>query len=467
MNSDIFYKIICINIIVCIFLYGCASNNVNLVAQQNIKTIVFAEFNTDLSATSDYGQHFINGANLALNEINAGGGINGKKLLIKHYDDYLDYFKSKERMHNLKNSDTIAAFGTFFSQPSSGVASGAEEYGIPFLSSSYTDANIYKHPNNYTYRLRPGLKAMLKSLAVYANKIGNLNRWLIITYSNTESKEAAKFFEKTLTNLSHISNNKASQNFMFNYIYTSPFKANQYIHDNVLKDGLSISKAVLIITNGNDLQSLIDNKGLKQKLANKVVFAPFAGEPEWLQYTSNTLTPENNWIVTVYPWYSSISNEHNIFYRKYYNTYSLQPRYASLLGYLSIYMLANTAMKINFHNDITQIRKDFNKELSKIVLNKSPIGSIYFRNDHISSIGVFSGILRIFSERVVGRSGRGMLLKDIRMNETNYLDINKTASFSEEEGVINRNINIEKNQELKQYNIKFYKIRERNLINSN
>lgn len=450
MKKYIFYKIIGICVIFSIFCYGCSSNNVNLVKFVNVKTINFAELNSDLSTLSNYEQHFRNGVNLALNEINATGGVNGKKIVITHYNDYLDYFKSKETIYKLNNSNTIATFGTFFSQPSIGAASGAQKFGIPFLSSAYTDANIYKDPNDYTYSLRPDLKSMLKSLALYANKVGNLNRWLIITYSDAESREAAKFFENTLINLSKLSSNSVKQNFMFNYVYTSQFKVNQYINSKSIKNYLNLSKAALIITNGRDLQSLIDKQGFKELLSNKIVFAPFAGDPEWLQYTSNVLTPEKNWIVTGYPWYAKISNEHNIFYRKYYNAYSLQPRYSSLLGYLSVYILANAAAKTNFNsNNIVQIREDFNKELSKTVLRNSPLGSISFRDDHISTIGVFSGILNIYSEIVISRNGTRMTMKDVRMRDISYLKGSQVSSCSEEDGVNIRTNNMKKNNKLK------------------
>ncbi|MGV3278050.1 ABC transporter substrate-binding protein [Rickettsiales bacterium LUAb2] len=415
-------------ILLVVVVSGC-SNHTPINNNYKRDSIKFVSLNTNLSIVSEYDINFNNGVNLAVSEINKNGGIKGKKIVINQKDPQDNYSSARSIVYNAsKTKDVLAIFGSYFTPAANGASRAAGDYSIPFLaSSSYTDDIIYKYPNDYTYRLRPGLQELLSAVAKKAVDINGLNRWLVITYSNSEGSYVSKTFEQQIIKANGYepqkkgffswfhSKPKYKSGLLFNYHYVAPFKAAEYINvDTTLDKDLEVSKSVLIVVNGADLQDLIDNANLKKRLMGKQVFVLFAGEPEWFDYTSDDKTPEN-WLTTGYPWYNIHSNAHDDFYFKYWNIYELQPRYASVLGYISVYMLANAAKNINLDNpDINQVRKELNIALSKSVTD-TPLGKISMLPDHQTDMGIYMGQMFIFRQRIQSGRGQGAVLQDTRM----------------------------------------------------
>ena len=58
-----------------------------------------------------YGNSTYNGANLAVEEINAAGGINGKKIVLKVMDDKNDVVEASNAFNKLKEEGMVALVG--------------------------------------------------------------------------------------------------------------------------------------------------------------------------------------------------------------------------------------------------------------------------------------------------------------------------------------------------------------------
>ncbi len=87
--------------------------------------------------TSSFGQSTINGIRLAVDEINAAGGVNGKKITLISEDDQGRPEQAKTVMSKLINQDKVqAVLGEVASSNSLAAAPVAQEAKIPMITPS-------------------------------------------------------------------------------------------------------------------------------------------------------------------------------------------------------------------------------------------------------------------------------------------------------------------------------------------
>lgn len=98
----------------------------------------------DLSGpTSSFGQSTKNGIDLAIEEINAGGGINGKKLVVISEDDQGRPEQAKTVVSKLISQDKVhAILGEVASTNSLAAAPVAQEAKIPMITPSSTNPKV-------------------------------------------------------------------------------------------------------------------------------------------------------------------------------------------------------------------------------------------------------------------------------------------------------------------------------------
>src|SRR6201998_3216408 len=97
------------------------------------------------------------GWQLAVEEINAAGGINGKKLVVVSKDDGGKPADAQTAANELVSSENVAMLvGTFLSNIGLAVSDFAKEKKVFFLAAEpLTDAVTWAKGNRYTFRLRP------------------------------------------------------------------------------------------------------------------------------------------------------------------------------------------------------------------------------------------------------------------------------------------------------------------------
>ena len=94
-------------------------------------------------ATSSFGLSTKNGIQLAFDEINAAGGVNGKKLEMIFEDDQGTPEKAKTVISKLINQDkVIAVLGEVASSNSLAAAPVAQEAKIPMITPSSTHPEV-------------------------------------------------------------------------------------------------------------------------------------------------------------------------------------------------------------------------------------------------------------------------------------------------------------------------------------
>lgn len=95
-----------------------------------------------------YGNSAMNGAKLAVEEINEAGGVLGKKIELEVLDDKNDPVESSNAFNKLSEKNIVGLIGAVTSKPSDAVAQVAAGTGIPMITPTGTAQSITTHGEN-------------------------------------------------------------------------------------------------------------------------------------------------------------------------------------------------------------------------------------------------------------------------------------------------------------------------------
>src|ERR1700753_2658986 len=141
-----------------------------------------------------------NGWQLAVEEINASGGINGKKLVVISKDDGGKPADAQTAANELVSSENVAMLcGTFLSNIGLAVSDFAKEKKVFFLAAEpLTDAITWSKGNRYTFRLRPSNYMQAAMLVEQAAKLP-AKRWATIAPNYEYGQSAVAVFKKLMS----------------------------------------------------------------------------------------------------------------------------------------------------------------------------------------------------------------------------------------------------------------------------
>ena len=153
-------------------------------------TIKIGDINSYKAMASNMGP-YRKGVDLAVEEINAAGGVLGKKLEIVTRDDGAnpgDAVRMADELYLKEKVDILS--GTILSHVGLAVADYARQRKTFFLASApLTDKIVWESGNRYTFRLRPSTYTHAAVLVPHAVKL-NRKRWAFI-YPNYEYGQSA------------------------------------------------------------------------------------------------------------------------------------------------------------------------------------------------------------------------------------------------------------------------------------
>ena len=318
------------------------------------------------------------GWELAVEEINRAGGINGRKIEVVSRDDGGNPGDAVRVAEELISRENVALLtGTFASNVGLAVSNLAAQRRIVFIAAEpLTDKIVWENGNRYTFRLRASTymqTAMLIPEAVKLKKV----RWAIV-YPNYEyGQSATASFKKLMT--------QAQPDVQFVGEQAPPLGK---IDAGAVVQALIDAKPDAIFSSlfAADLQKFVREGNLRGLFKNTVVFNILGGEPEYLDPLKDE-TPDG-WWVTGYPWNEIKTPAHQKFldaYRKRWNDY---PRLGSVVGYTAMYTAANAMRKAGGTDTEKLIAALKGLEMG------TPFGPIVYRaHDHQSTMGAYVGQL--------------------------------------------------------------------------
>jgi len=270
------------------------------------------------------------GMELAVEEINAAGGVGGKKLELITRDDNAnpgDAVRVAEELLSREKIDVLT--GTFLSHIGLALTDFAKQKKVFFLAGEpLTDKIVWSNGNAYTYRLRPSTYMQVAMLVPEAAKMKK-KRWAIV-YPNYEYGQSAIASFKQLL--------KAAQPDVEFVAEQAPPLGR--VEAGPVVQALLDSKpdAIFNVLFGADLSRFVREGNTRELFKGREVVSLLTGEPEYLDPLKDE-TP-NGWIVTGYPWNGINTPEHRTFLAAYLKRFNDYPRLGSVVGYALIRSVA-------------------------------------------------------------------------------------------------------------------------------
>jgi branched-chain amino acid transport system substrate-binding protein len=328
-----------------------------------------------------------NGWELAVEEINAAGGLlGGRKLEVISRDDGGKPDNATRHATELLSSQKVDLLaGTFLSNVGLAVSDIALRNKALFVAAEpLTDAMVWEKGNRYTFRLRPSTYMQAAMLVEEAAKLP-AKRWATVAPNYEYGQSAVASFKELL---------KAKRPDV-------EFVGEQWPALGKLEAGATVEalaaakpEAIFNVTFGADLTKFVREGNLRGLFEGRLVVSMLTGEPEYLDPLKDE-TPKG-WIVTGYPWDQIRTPVHTKFVQAYEKRFNEPPRLGSVVGYttfMSIAQAIKQAGSIDTEKLITAFRG---------LKVDSVFGPVVFRRlDQQSTFGAFIGRLDLKGERGV------------------------------------------------------------------
>ena len=329
-----------------------------------------------------------NGWQLALEEINRAGGVDGRTLEVLSRDDGGERSQAILLAQNLILKDRVDLLaGTYLSPIGLAVSNVANQNRKLFIAGApLSDALTLAKGNRYTFRLRPSTYMQAAMLVEEAAKLP-VTRWATIAPNYEYGQSAVSSFKQLLKARRPDVQFVAEQWPALGKIDAASVAQN--LHK-------ARPQAIFNATFGADLQALV-NEGQKQRLfAGVAVVSMLAGEPENLASFSNGAG--QGWLVSGYPVEQLTSPDQTRFIAAYQARYQEMPRLGSLVGYTLIQTIAAAVKAAGSTDSERLVQALRNLQLS------APVGPIRFRAlDQQSTMGTWVGRLDYRNGKVVMR----------------------------------------------------------------
>jgi branched-chain amino acid transport system substrate-binding protein len=351
------------------------------------------------SALPQFTVPYRKGWQLAIDEINAKGGVDGKKLVVISKDDSGKPANAVTAANELVSNEGVALLaGTFFSNIGLAVADFAAQKKVLFVAGEpLTDAITWSKGNRYTFRLRPSNYEQAAMLAEEAAKLP-AKRWATIAPNYEYGQSAVSVFKKLLSAKRPDVKWVAEQ-----------WPPEGKIDAGAVLEAIDAAKpdAILNVEFGPDLVKLVREGDTRGTFQHRSVVSFLTGEPEYLDPLKSE-APQG-WIVTGYPWYDIKTPEHEAFLKAYQDKYHDYPRLGSVVGYSLMKGIAAILAKAGSTDTDKMIAA------AEGVSFDTPFGPVTFRAiDHQSTMGAFVG-------KTALKDGKGVMVDAVYRKGSDYM----------------------------------------------
>ncbi|NUZ06516.1 ABC transporter substrate-binding protein [Piscinibacter koreensis] len=348
-------------------------------------TIRIGELNS-YKAQPAFLEPYRKGWELALDEVNAAGGVLGRKLEVVSRDDNGNPGDAVRVAEELVSREGVALLtGTYLSNTGLAVTDFAKQRKVFFLAAEpLTDKITWQNGNRYTFRLRPNTYMQAAMLAPEAAKLKK-KRWALV-YPNYEyGQSAVATFKAMLKQLQPDVEFVAEQ--------APPLGR---IEAGAVVQALADAKpdAIFNVLFAADLSKFVREGNTRQLFKGREVVSLLTGEPEYLEPLKDEAP--TGWIVTGYPYYAITTPEHKAFHDAYVRKYKEPPRLGSVVGYATIRSIAEGIRAAN-STDPEKLIAAF-----RGLAVTTPFGRISYRAiDHQSTMGAYVGRTRLVDSKGV------------------------------------------------------------------
>ena len=316
------------------------------------------------------------GMELAIEQINAGGGVLDRPLEFIFRDDQGEPGEAVKIAEELMTREgAVMLTGSILSNVGLAISSFAGEKGYVYMASEpLADSLVWSAGNPYTFRLRSSTHMQAGMLAEAAAASG-AKKFATIAPNYSYGQDAVAAFKAALLALVPDAKFVAEQ-------WPGVFKIDAGAEVQALER--SKPDAIYNVTFGTDLAKFVREGGDRGLFDGRKVFSLLSGEPEYLDPLGDE-APEG-WTVTGYPWYDLNDGPAGAFVRDYQARYDTAPRLGSMVGYMTVQSIAAAIGRAG-STETEAIRMAFEG-----LPVATPVGDIVFRAaDNQSTMGAYVG----------------------------------------------------------------------------
>ena len=340
------------------------------------------------SAVPAFTLPYRNGWQLALEHVNAAGGVRGRKLEVISRDDAGKPQDAVRLAGELIESDKVDLLaGGFLSNVGLALSDfSAQKQVIYIAGEPLTDALVWQKGQKFCFRLRPSTYVQAAILVEEAAKLP-AKRWVTVAPNYEYGQSAVKWFSDLL---------KARRPDV--EFVAAQWPALGHIDAGAVAEALASAKpdAIYNVTFGPDLTNFVRQGNTRGLFEGRSVVSLLTGEPEYLDPLGEETPP--GWIVTGYPWASLDTPAHVAFREAYQKKFNDYPRMGSVVGYSLIQAIA---AGIGRAGGMTPDRLAGGFAGATF---ETPFGAAMFRPlDHQSTLGTFLG-------KTALRDGKGVMV---------------------------------------------------------
>ncbi len=329
-----------------------------------------------------------NGWQLALEHVNAAGGVRGRTLEVISRDDAGKPQDAVRLAGELLESDKVDLLaGGFLSNVGLALSDfSAQKQVIYIAGEPLTDALVWQKGQKFCFRLRPSTYVQAAILVEEAAKLP-AKRWVSVAPNYEYGQSAVKWFSELL---------KARRPDV--EFVAAQWPALGHIDAGAVAEALASAKpdAIYNVTFGPDLTNFVRQGNTRGLFEGRSVVSLLTGEPEYLDPLGDETPP--GWIVTGYPWASLDTPAHVAFRDAYQKKFNDYPRMGSVVGYSLIQAIAAGLGRAGGMTP-DQLAGGFAGAAFE-----TPFGQALFRPlDHQSTLGTFLG-------KTALRDGKGVMV---------------------------------------------------------
>ncbi|CUH66761.1 Leucine-, isoleucine-, valine-, threonine-, and alanine-binding protein precursor [Thalassovita gelatinovora] len=372
------------------------------VAQDTIKIGEINHYKRMAAFAGPYKQ----GIELAIDEVNAAGGVLGKPLEFIFRDDQGEPGEAIKIAEELMTREgAVMLTGTILSNVGLAISSFAGEKGYVYLASEpLADSLVWGAGNKYTFRLRASTYMQAAMLAEAAANT-DAKTFATIAPNYAYGKDAVAAFKENLLRLKPDVEFVAEQ-------WPGVFKIDAGAEVQALERAKP--DAIYNVTFGPDLAKLVRQGTDRGLFEGRQVFGLLSGEPEYIDPLGDE-APEG-WIVTGYPWYDLQDGPGGDFVAAYQARWDDYPRVGSLVGYMTVQSIAAALTKAG------STESDAIQAAFEDLQVATPLGGITFRSiDNQSTAGAYVGTTAL-------RDGKGVMVDWAYKDGADYLPSDEEVS---------------------------------------
>ena len=327
------------------------------------------------------------GAEMAVEEINARGGVLGRKLEVIFRDDKGQPAEAVKQAQDLVESEKVALIaGTFLSNVGLAVSDWAKQNKVMFVAAEpLTESLTWSKGHDHVVRLRPNTYEQGRMLAEKAAKMKYV-KWATIGPNYEYGKRAWETFRDRLKELKPDVQVVNEQWPTLGKIEPGPM-VTAILNQN--------PEALYVSLFGSDWLAFVreaQKRGLFQKT---FVVGILLGEPEYIDPLK--LEAPEGMLVTGYPWYDISTPGHKEWVARYTKKTDKTPVLGSLIGYVTIVSIADAIKKAGATETDKLVAAFKNLKV------ETPIGPITFRaSDGQSTMGAWVGTTKLDPKRGTG-----------------------------------------------------------------